>query len=504
MINEKSSATKPVLVFVILLAVIMALVAIIYLTMFKKSSPISVQPAESPTATPIATPVSEMTPASEVDAKEGILLYVSEGDLWQANKNGKENVKLIDNDKIAEAKLSSDKNNIAYTVKKDNKETITTYEGKKEERDFIRYDLFIADRKGANSYLVKDGVMRWDWVPSTDLLWYESSELGQFMDWQYLGKDDIWIFDINDKKSNLLAKDNGILNIKWSFDGSKVLYVGYKTGGNLSLKVINRSTSSKKDLFDIPYVGGDRGGPPPAPSFYWDNNSEFIYTAFTPLLWDKNDELKNKFSSGYLSGWKIPADGSEPVKIFPDVPSAGLNDETYPGVVFNEDFSKVSYTRFKEENLKGLEPNNWFYNDGSIPLSLVVYDIKNQKEKILIENINPKDGINKFWSYFPKNDKREIFFLGNYLYVFTGEKNKNEYESILILKKIDLTTDESYNFEIVLTAKTQYYPRLDNINYSKKQDIIYFVFEDKVICFDVKQQLFEKIIDGVESINFYF
>lgn len=46
--NEKSSATKPVLVFVILLAVIITLGAIVYLTISKKPSPISVQPAKSP------------------------------------------------------------------------------------------------------------------------------------------------------------------------------------------------------------------------------------------------------------------------------------------------------------------------------------------------------------------------------------------------------------------------------------------------------------------------
>jgi len=51
MINEKSSIAKPVLIFVILLAVIIiiALSAIVYLTMFKKSSPATVQPTATPT-----------------------------------------------------------------------------------------------------------------------------------------------------------------------------------------------------------------------------------------------------------------------------------------------------------------------------------------------------------------------------------------------------------------------------------------------------------------------
>ncbi len=49
MINEKSSAAKPALIFVILLVIIIALGAIVYLTMFKKSSPATVQPTATPT-----------------------------------------------------------------------------------------------------------------------------------------------------------------------------------------------------------------------------------------------------------------------------------------------------------------------------------------------------------------------------------------------------------------------------------------------------------------------
>ncbi len=500
--KDKLFIPKTMLIVVIIASIGIALWAVCYSLSLKKSLPIDVTPALTQTPNTIPAPTPDGVP--EVDANEGILLYIVDGDLWQADQNGKTNIKLIDKDIISMADLSSSRNSIAYVVNTKTRETITTYEGKKEERDFVRYDLLLADRNGANSYLVKEGVNRWGWVPATDLLWYESSELGQFFDWTYLGNADIWIFDIKNKKASLIVDDDQMLGIKWSFDGNKVFYIGNKTGGSLSLKVIDRSTSSKKDLFDIPYVGGDRGGPPPIPSFYWDNNSEFIYTAFTPLLWDNKNEFKNKFSSGYLSGWKIPTDGSEPSKIFPDIPSAGLNEETYPGVVFNEDFSKVSYTRFKEENLKGLEPNSWFYNDGSIPFSLVVYDIKNQTEKVLLEDIKQKGDINKFWSYFPENDKREMFFCDNYLYVFTGEKKQNEFKSLLVLKRINLATSESRDFEIELITKTQYYPSLDNINYSKKQDIIYFVFEDNVIYFNIKQQLFEKIINGVESINFYF
>ncbi len=48
MINEKSSAAKPALIFVVLFAVIITLGAIIYLAMFKKSLPTAVQPAKNP------------------------------------------------------------------------------------------------------------------------------------------------------------------------------------------------------------------------------------------------------------------------------------------------------------------------------------------------------------------------------------------------------------------------------------------------------------------------
>jgi hypothetical protein len=48
MINEKSSNAKPALIFAILLVIIMALGAIVYLAMFKKTLPITVQPVTNP------------------------------------------------------------------------------------------------------------------------------------------------------------------------------------------------------------------------------------------------------------------------------------------------------------------------------------------------------------------------------------------------------------------------------------------------------------------------
>ncbi len=89
MINNKSSAIKPALIFIISLAVIMALGAIVYLAIFKKPSPIAVQPTATPTATPIST--------TSVDTSGNFKIAYSLVDgIYIANSDGASAQKVFD------------------------------------------------------------------------------------------------------------------------------------------------------------------------------------------------------------------------------------------------------------------------------------------------------------------------------------------------------------------------------------------------------------------------
>lgn len=432
----------------------------------------------------------------DAGAEDIALLYVQDGDLWQSDSSGENQIKLIDRDRIHSVQISPDKQSIAYTLEVTEKKTVTTYEGVREDREFTRTNLLLADNKGANSYMVKEGVVRWGWIPSTNILWYESDVLTQLFDWDYFGNQDIWTFDPSSKESKLLVKDEQILNPMWSPDGSKLSYVGYRLDENnryksLLIRMVNRNDSAKRDLFDVPYVGGDRGGPPPVPSVYWSRESDALYTAFTPMLWSEDSSMDNRFTSGYLSVWKIPVNGSEAVKLAPEVPSTVLNDETRPRIVFNEDFSKVAYARLDEKDVAGKNPSEWYYSDDQIE-SLAVYDLTSKTEKILIENF--------------KSEGAVTFFGEDSLYLLNNVKNTENGKNETVIKKIDLSSGVVQEFK---TAEYADRYGVEVMTQLKGSGLIYLIIDsiergqDSLVVFDENSGTFKTVIDKISGMDFY-
>lgn len=434
--------------------------------------------------------------------KSDVILYISDGDLWQSDALGKNKVKLIDRDVIQRASFSSNRERIAYSELRTVTEKVVSYEGVEEERTFKVRDLLLANERGANSILVKAGVNRWGWIPSTDLLWYETSSLQQLFGWIYAGNDDIWVFDMEKKKANLITTEKkgylGILRPQWSPDGNKLSYVS-----DMNLMVVDRNTLEKKELLEIPYVGGDRGGAPPIPSLYWGNDSEYIYTAFTPLLFEpdkKNADFMEKYKSGYLSGWKIPINGDEPIQIIPEAPTPITNEEVFLSVIFNNDFSKVIYRRYEQEDIKGLEPYEWFYLNHPdreyLDYSLILYDMETQEEKMLIEGFkNYKINFNT-WDFYSNGYGLYIFLEDDFLYFFANVGDSKNQVSIVA---VDLELGES---EEIYSFDFNWGEKLKGFKYDSQEGVIYFGYNNQI--FSVKGKDVEKVLDNTSDVQYYF
>ena len=310
---------------------------------------------------------------------DGHILFVKDGDLWQISANGTNAVKLIDLDTIQRASRSSVSNDIAYALGKSVTEKVTEHDGTIRYVGVSKQQLLLADEEGFDSFLVHDNIARWGWIPSSDLLWYETATLQQFFDWGYGGDGNVWIFNPVTRKAEKFIHDDSdywqLLGAEWSPDGNKLMFA---SGG--VLRVADRRTKAITTIFQLPYVGGDRGGPQPIPYFAWAPDGSSIYTIFSPLLIsgeEPNPDIALK--TQHITALRFPLDGGKPTRLIPEAPSTILNEETYPRAHFNDDFNKAIYPRTAP--------------DGT-DLVLAIYDLAERKEYILLKNLGePKRGL---------------------------------------------------------------------------------------------------------------
>ena len=323
------------------------------------------QGQEHTDATPDAT-----VPPTEL-AAGGHILFTAEGDLWQMSANGANAVKLIDLDTIQRASRSPASNRIAYALGRTVTEAVTEHDGTIQDVEVIKVQLLLADADGSDSFLVHDNISRWGWIPDSDLLWYETATLQQLFDWGYGGDGDVWIFDPATREAEKFIHDDSdywsLLRAEWSPDGEKLMFAS----GDV-LRIADRRTRTIAEIFPLPYVGGDRGGPQPIPYLAWAPDSSSIYAIFSPFLLAGEEpnpdvDLKTK----HINALRFPLDGNEPAKLMPEVPSTIVNEESYPRAHFSEDFSKAFYPRAAQSEAA---------------LVLAMYDFADQKEYVLLED----------------------------------------------------------------------------------------------------------------------
>ena len=311
------------------------------------------------------------------DGVTGTILYISDGDLWQANPDGSERVKLIDRDTVTRGIRSSDGSNIAYSVTETLNEEVTVDDvingkilDKKETRSFTPTPVFIATALGSDSIPVTlMPISRFGWVPNSRLIWYEESELAYFFDWGYGPNGVIRIYDVDTRKTQTIIEQRGsvfgVQGLNFSPDGHYVAYIG----GDLTVTELR--TGVTKNIFDIPYVGGDRGGPQPIPTFVWDPDSQSLYTVFTPILFEKSEEFQSQsvlHKSGYVSAYQIFLDERKPKLLFEHKPAPIINDEMGPRIAFSNDFRYVLYYHYEDADIQGLKDvYEWYYNGGQTP-----------------------------------------------------------------------------------------------------------------------------------------
>ncbi len=315
---------------------------------------------------------------------DGHILLVKDGDLWQMSADGANAVKLIDLDTIQRGSRSPASNRIAYTLRQGVTETVTEHDGTTRNVEISKQQLLLADEKGSDSFLVKDNIARWGWIPSTDLLWYETATLQQFFGWGYGGDGNVWIFNPTTRKAEKFIHDDSahwqLLGAEWSPDGNKLMFAS----GDV-LRVADRRTKAIATIFQLPYVGGDRGGPQPIPYFAWALDSSSIYTIFSPFFFspflisgeEPNPDIALK--AKHIIALRLPLDGSKPTRLIPNAPSTIINKESYPRAQFSNDFSKAIYPRTAQVGTD---------------LVLAIYDLADQKEYVLLENLGePKRGL---------------------------------------------------------------------------------------------------------------
>lgn len=329
----------------------------------------------------------------------GHILFVKNGDLWQMSANGANAVKLIDLDTVQRASRSPISSRIAYTLGQGVTETVTENDGAVRDVEISKHQLLLADEKGSDSFLVHNNVSRWGWIPATDLLWYETGTLQQFFDWGYGGDGNVWIFNPAIRKAEKFIHDDSdhpLFRPKWSPDGNKLMFAGDHV-----LMVAERRTKAIAKIFQLPYVGGDRGGPQPIPYFAWAPDSSSIYTIFSPFLISGEEPNPNiALKAKHITALRFPLDGGKPTKLIPEVPSTILNEETYPRAHFNDSFDKAIYPR--------TAPNG-------TDLVLAMYDLVGQKEYVLLENLGaPKRGLMPYGVPL-------AWVVGDYVYIFRGD-----------------------------------------------------------------------------------
>lgn len=333
-------------------------------------------------------------------AIDGHILFVKDSDLWQMSANGANAVKLIDLDTVQRGSRSPASNRIAYTLRQGVTETVTEHDGTTRNVEVSKQQLLLADEKGSDSFLVHDNIARWGWIPSTDLLWYETATLQQFFDWGYNGDGNVWIFNPTARKAEKFIHDDSdywqLLGAEWSPDGNKLMF---SSGGVLS--VADRRTKAITIIFQLPYVGGDRGGPQPIPYFAWAPDSSSIYTIFSPFLISGEEPNPNVvLKAQHITALQLPLDGSKPTKLIPEAPSTIINEESYPRAQFSDDFNKAIYPRTAQ---------------GGTDLVLAMYDLAEQKEYVLLGNLGePKRGLMPYGVPL-------AWVVGDSVYIFRGD-----------------------------------------------------------------------------------
>jgi hypothetical protein len=336
-------------------------------------------------------------------AINGHILFVRGGDLWQMDANGANAERLIDLGAVQRASRSPISNRIAYTLKQSVTETVVESGGTTRNVRTGKTQLLLADEKGFNSFLVHGSVNQWGWIPSSDLLWYETATLQQFFHtWEYLGDGNVWIFNPVTRKAVKFIHDDSefippLFRPRWSPDGNKLMFV---SGG--ALKVADRRTKKITKIFQLPYVGDDRGGPQPIPYFAWSPDSLSIYAIFSPLpLSDEKLNAGISLKAKHITALRFPLDGSAPTKLMREVPSVIVNEESYPRAHFADNFSKAIYPRIMEDKTG---------------LVLAMYDLVEKKEYILLENPG------KLVQWYMPPGVPLAWVVGNSVYILHGDR----------------------------------------------------------------------------------
>lgn len=399
-------------------------------------------------------------------AIDGHILFVKDGDLWQMDANGASAIKLIDLDTVQRASRSPVSNRIAYTLGQSIVETVTEYDGTVHDVEISKQQLLLADEKGSNSFLIHDNVARWGWIPSTDLLWYETATLQKSFSWEYSGDGNVWIFNLATKKAKKFIYDNsdywGLLYTEWSPDGNKLMFAS----GDM-LRVADRQTGAITRISQLPYVGGDRGGPNPIPYFTWSPDSSSIYTIFSPFP-ISGEEIYSGISlkSRHITALQFSLDDSKPTKLMPDVPSTIINRESYPRAHFSNDFSKAIYPRTIQNKTD---------------LMLVMYDLTDQKEYVLLENPGePERGLMPYGVPL-------AWVVDNSVYIFKGDGDLLYDAASFALIKVNYRTGEIET----LANQDGVSGHISNILFLPKSETLFFTSGGK---------LYSMSRDGVTSI----
>lgn len=332
---------------------------------------------------------------------------------------------------------------------------MTEHDGTTRDIEVTKDQLLLADEKGSNSLLVHDNISRWGWIPATDLLWYETATLQQFFDWGYGGDGNVWIFNPATKKAEKFIHDDSdywsLLRVEWSPDGNKFMFAS----GDV-LRVADRRTKAITTIFQLPYVGGDRGGPQPIPYFAWVLDSSSIYAIFSPFLIageEANPDVILK--AKHITALQLPLNGSKPVKLLPDVPSTIINEESYPRAHFSDDFNKAIYPRTTQSETE---------------LALAIYDFAERKEYVLLQNPGePERGL------MPRGVPL-AWVVGDSVYVFRGDGDWLYSTANISLFKINYRTGSSET----LANQNGVSSHISNVLFLPKSETLFFTSGGKL------------------------
>jgi len=330
------------------------------------------------------------------------IITIQDGDVWRSNLDGDEKIKLIDRDNITDAKRSPLGRYIAYSYDVDVVETAEDYDGTNVTVEATKTVLMLADQNGTSSREVIEGVARWGWVPGADMLWYEKSILQRYYGFGYYGDQSIALLNpANLSSVTLLEAVEGVhshLDYKWSPNGEHLSYFTYQSGQqccNLQLNVVSRNTGKVVATMGVPYVGGDRGGPPPVPYYEWNKQGDAIYTGFTPLWFsdkEKASGFANEFKLGYTHFYRFDVKNNSVKLLNNQVKGVLMNNEILPKPLFIDGYSKVVFRKSTAPE----DTQSWYYDRDISQLIILDLDTGEEQE---IELEDPADTNYSFASY---------------------------------------------------------------------------------------------------------